>query len=105
MPEIIQFDLGRDRIEVSLTKTELHEAAQTRNGVLMEETEIAGSKEWAAQPVEILTAKIAKLIVDNPYMVELRVTVNKDWVMKKLVTKQEVLFPDGMGQPKEKPSA
>jgi len=84
----------------SFTEVQLNEPACGRNETLIEESEVPGSETWAADMKQILAHLPTVLSAQG--LVELRIRAGKTWIVRRIVSLREVIFPDGEAEPAPK---
>ena len=86
---------------IVLTKAQLDELAEGKNGALTEESEITGSESWAGDMKQVILH--LPTIMSTYGMFELVIRAGKPWLVRRFVTVHEVLFPDGEMEIKNSP--
>lgn len=95
--KILNIDEQAKTVQLELGKDDLLEAISDKDGVIINEVEIANSENWCSEEPSKIGMRVGHLISDGEgRVVEVVVRAGKDWSVRSVVPLQDVLFPMGL---------
>jgi len=86
-------------IQLAITNHELMSPAKSAEGDIVVEYPLKGSEKWCGQPAEAIGMRVARLVQDNPGVVEVHVRAGKEWTIKMFVKLHNLLLHGDMLDP------
>lgn len=95
--KILNIDEQTKMVQLELSQDDLLEAIHTKDGVVVNEVELADSSGWCGEEPSKIGMRVGHLISDSEgKAVEVVVRAGKDWSVRSVVPLQDILFPMGL---------